>query len=84
MESLLENNIFINIKTLETHMFVKFGKDGGRKMMKIRWTNSYKSWIWDQCLPEGMKWKFGNNMEKLRNFWIVESSDFSIFQILKL
>ena len=29
-------------------------------MMKIRLVNSWKSWIWDQYLPESMKWNFGN------------------------
>ena len=28
----------------------------------------WKSWIWDQYLPENMKQKFGNKTKKLRNF----------------
>ena len=30
-------------------------------MMKIRLRISSKSWIWDQYLPENMKWKFGKS-----------------------
>ena len=37
------------------------GKDGRRKMVKIRLKRSRKSWIWDQYLLENMKCFFGNS-----------------------
>ena len=36
------------LKIAESPKFGNVGKDGHRKMMKIRQTNSWKSWIWDQ------------------------------------
>ena len=48
-----------NLETLEIEDFDHFRKDGQRKMMKACLIKSRKSWIWDQYLPENMKWKFG-------------------------
>ena len=48
----------INLEILETYLFDNFRKGGHRKM-KIRLTKSWKSWMWDQYLPENMKLKFG-------------------------
>ena len=52
---ILKDTIYVNLNMLETQDVVNFGKDGGRNMMKIRLTESCKSWIWDQHLPEKMK-----------------------------
>ena len=34
--------------------------DGRRKIMKVCLKKPWKSWIWNQYLPEDMTWKFGN------------------------
>ena len=47
-----EHIIFANLECLEIHIFVNFGKGGHRQMMKSRLKTSWKSWIWDQYLPE--------------------------------
>ena len=39
--------------------FLNFGKDGGRKIPTISLI-FWKYWIWDQQLPEIMKWNFDN------------------------
>ena len=50
--------MYINLEMLK--LIVKtFGKGGLRQMMKIRFINSWKAWIWDRYLPESMKWNFG-------------------------
>ena len=43
---------FTNIETLETQYVDNFGKDGHRKMMKIRLDNYWQSWIWDKYLSK--------------------------------
>ena len=65
--NVLETLFFINITISEFDKFEHFGEDAARKMMKTRLNKSWKSWIWDQDLPENMKWFFGNNTKKLRN-----------------
>ena len=40
MDACFKDNMFINRKLLKTHLFANFGKDGGRKMIKIRLTKS--------------------------------------------
>ena len=46
------------------HNFENVRKDGDRNMMKIRLTPSWKSWIWNQYLPENVN---GNLVIELRN-----------------
>ena len=48
-------------------------KKGRRKMMKSHLINSWKSWIWDQYLPENMKYIF-NDIES--NIGHLESTNF--------
>ena len=50
------------------------GKDGGWKIPTIRPTNSWKSWIQDQYLPENMRWEFGKSLEP-RSFEIKQLYD---------
>ena len=52
--------IFVNLKNVENPTFRFFEKDGRRKIMKIHPIISWKSWTWDQHLPEDLKWKFGD------------------------
>ena len=51
--------IFTNIKISEIENVVIFRKDGHRQILESRLRNSWTSWIWDQYLPESMKWKIG-------------------------
>ena len=65
------------------------GKDGHRTIMKIRITFSWKSWIWEQYLPESMKLKFGNSGSISINkhemdFRILETLELCNFATLKL
>ena len=53
--------IFLNLKIVETQQIDDFGKDGHRKMMKIRLTNSWKSWIWEQYLSKNVKFECGTS-----------------------
>ena len=39
-------------------IFWSFGKDAHQEIMKNRSSIVWKSWIWDQYLPENMKWSF--------------------------
>ena len=59
-------------------VFAVSGKDRRRTIPTIRRIISWKSWIWDQYLPEHMKWNFGNmgsiSSEKIFN-------DFRKFEI---
>ena len=48
---------YLNI--LDFQLFGNLGKGGRRKMMKMRLRISWKSEIWDQSLPENMKWFLG-------------------------
>ena len=45
--------------------------------MKTRFKKSWKSWVWDQYIPEDMKWHFGNmgalNLET-KKLWNQETS----------
>ena len=63
--------IYGNIKNVTIDNFDFFGKAGGRKLMEIRLNMSRQSWIWDQYLPENMKWNLfnmGQETKKPRNF----------------
>ena len=41
----------------------QFWKKGGRRTIRsINLINSWKSWIWDQYLPENAKWTFGKSL----------------------
>ena len=40
----------------------KFWKRQAPNMPATRLRNSWKAWIWDQYLPENMKWKFGKSL----------------------
>ena len=53
-------NISTNLRIAEIEIFEIVGKAGTEKKPTIRLINSWKSWIWDQFLPENMKWKCGN------------------------
>ena len=58
---MFKNSIYGNINTLEI--------ENCRTILKIRLTKCWTSWIWDQYLPENMKWNFGNmGSLKLGNF----------------
>ena len=48
---------------LDTQNFVGFGKDGRRTKTPIRSIRYWKSWIWEQYLPENMKWKLGTSLK---------------------
>ena len=52
--------ILRNLKMLKIKNVDNFQKDGHRTIMKTRLIKSRKSWIWDQYLPENMRWTFGN------------------------
>ena len=69
----ISNNIMCQNPKISDFFWI--GQDRGRKMMKIRLRISWKSWIWNQYLPENMngilvvwyqylpgntKWNFGN------------------------
>ena len=56
---IFSNMIFINLKVSEIHVFDIFREDGHREILPIRLIKSWKSWIWDQYLPENMEWQFG-------------------------
>ena len=43
---------FYKCEKFENRTSSRFGKDGHRQMMKIRFNNSWKSWIWDQDLSQ--------------------------------
>ena len=58
-----EQNHFIHLHILESYNFQSCGQDGRRQIPTTRLINSWKSWIWDQYLPENMKWKFGKSLE---------------------
>ena len=72
---------FVMFQSFGNRHFWFVGKEGHRKHMKIRLTVSWKSWIWDQDLPENMKWKFGkmepisSNKHEMEfvNFWNFET-----------
>ena len=56
------------------------GNDRRRQIMNIRLKNSCKScksWIWDQHLPENMKWQFGKSLklwhQETNNLWHQET-----------
>ena len=50
-------------------MFIDFGKGGRRTISSIRSIKSWNYWIWDQSLPEIMKWNF----DKSLNLWSQET-----------
>ena len=52
--------IFGNLNMLEIELFANDGKDACRTILEIRLTNSRKSRIWDQYLPENVKWQVNN------------------------
>ena len=66
-----------NLQMRAIQDFKMFGNGGRREIMKILLRNSWKSRIWDQDLPENMKWIVGNmgslklwnqEIKKPRNF----------------
>ena len=66
--NILENIIFIYLNISEILHFDIVRKDGQRNTMKIRPRNAWKSWIWDQHLPENMEWYFGGISKTFLNF----------------
>ena len=61
--------MFKIIKVPGIYHFENVGKDGRRRMPTIRLIQSWKSWIWDQSLPENMRWEFGKPLK----LWIFET-----------
>ena len=60
----LKTIIFITLKMLGIQIFEIVGKDGRQNIPPIRLIKSWKSWMWDQDLPENMKWN-GNKLSLL-------------------
>ena len=66
--------------TLEIQVCEHVGKDVRRIILKIRLKSFWKSWIWDQHLPENMRWLFGNigsisskTLNSFLKFWSIET-----------
>ena len=67
---------FRNVTNFELHNFDSFRKDGRRTIPTFCLMESWKSWIWDQYLPENMKWVVGNmGSLKLWNFTTTKPGD---------
>ena len=49
------NIVFYILKFWKSQMLEKTGTEQSRKSVQKSW----KSWRWDQYLPENMTWKFG-------------------------
>ena len=52
--------LFVEISNCWKSKMILFGRDGRRELSTIRLINSWRSWIWEQYLPEDMKWKIGD------------------------
>ena len=65
---IFENMIWGNIKISWLQVFEQMEK-AGPTIMTICLINSWRSWIWDQYLPESMKWTF----LKILNVWSIPS-----------
>ena len=63
MKTCLNHIISVDLKMLEIQNVEHVGNDGRREIPKIRRVNAWKSWIWDQYLPEKIKWMFGKSLK---------------------
>ena len=59
-------------KSIVFNLLKKAGTDTSRRSVFF-----WESWIWDQCLPENMRWKCGNmgsiSPRKINGFWNFET-----------
>ena len=84
--SILETYCVWESQNFEHRPFWKCWKRRGRTIPKIRLTNSWESWIWDQYLLENMLWAFCKmgTMSSKKHQMICESSNLWDFENLKL